>query len=127
MIRIRQSTGSEVTTEQLFKAPTIAGLAAAIRGASPDVEAASAIPYADSSAEQRAAGVPCSANQAQMAVLFQMQPESAAYNMSSALRLLGRLDLGALEASCPPCMPLLRCLSRRQSVTSRMGEASSAC
>ena len=107
MIGIRQATSSEVTTEQLFKAPTIAGLAAAIRGANPDVEAASAIPCADLSAEQRAEGVHCSANQAQMAVLFQMQPDSAAYNMSSAMRLLGRLDVGALEASCLPCVPLL--------------------
>ena len=123
MIRIRKATGSEVTTEQLFKAPTIAGLAAAIRRANPDVEAASAIPCADSSAEERAAGVPCSANQAQMAVLFQMQPESAAYNMSSAMRLLGRLDVGALEASSPPCVPLLSSLCT--SVTLHMTKASS--
>ena len=107
MIRIRQATGSEVGTEQLFKAPTIAGLAAAIRGTNPDAEAVGAIPCADCGPEQRAEGVPCSANQAQMAVLFQMQPDSAAYNMSSAMRLLGRLDVGALEARSPPCMLLL--------------------
>ena len=113
MITIRKATGSEVTTEQLFKAPTIAGLAAAIRGTNPDVEVAGAIPCADSSEEQRAAGVPCSANQAQMAVLFQMQPQSAAYNMSSAMRLVGRLDARALEASSPPCVPLLSSLCKR--------------
>ena len=98
MIKIRQATGCEATVSQLFKTPTIAGLAAAIQGAE-GAESAGAIPRASFSAQQCLEGMPCSANQVQMAVLHQMQPESAAYNMSSALRLLGRLDVAALKAA----------------------------
>ena len=109
MIKIRQATGSEAATTQLFRMPTIAGLAAVMQSTDAGWTEVSAIPSAEFSPEQRLEGVPCSANQEQMAVLFRMQPESAAYNMSSAVRLLGRLDVAALEAA-------LVALSRRHEI-----------
>ncbi len=96
MSRVRQATGRDVPTAQLFRTPTIAGLALALEriGAGP---AQAAIPLAAFSAEQRAAGVPCSANQQQMLVLHQMQPDSAAYNMGDARRLHGEVSAAALQ------------------------------
>jgi hypothetical protein len=98
MSRVRQATGRDVPTAQLFRTPTIAGLALALEriGAGP---AQAAIPSAGFSAEQRAAGVPCSANQQQMLVLHQMQPDSAAYNMGDARRLRGEVSTAALQGA----------------------------
>ena len=100
MISMRRTFGCDMLLTQLFKTPTIAGLAAALEasqnGAGGAV-AAGAIPCAGFSAEQRAAGVPCSANQEQMLALYQMAPGSAAYNMADATRLRGRLDVPMLE------------------------------
>ena len=98
MIRVRQATGRDVPTAQLFRTPTIAGLAEALErcagGGAADSQAISRAGYAP---EQRAAGVPCSANQEQMLVLHQMAPASAGYNMAEPVRLRGALDEAALE------------------------------
>jgi hypothetical protein len=100
MIAVRREVGCEVPTAQLFRTPTIAALAAALSHASAGGRSeAGAIPRASFSAEQRAAGVPCSANQEQMLALYQMQPDSAAYNMVEAMRLRGKPDARALEAA----------------------------
>ncbi len=96
MIRVRQVVGKDVPTAQLFRTPTIAGLALAL-GRINAGPAQAAIPRAGFSAEQRAAGVPCSANQQQMLVLHQMQPDSAAYNMGDARRLRGEVSAAALQ------------------------------
>ncbi len=96
MIRVRQAVGKDVPTAQLFRTPTIAGLARALERAGQGAEQA-AIPCAGFSAEQRAAGVPCSANQAQMLVLHQMLPDSAAYNMGEAKHLSGEVSAAALQ------------------------------
>ncbi len=100
MIAVRRVVGCEVPTAQLFRTPTIAALAAALSHASAGGRSgAGAIPRAGFSAEQRAAGMPCSANQEQMLALYQMQPDSAAYNMVEAMRLRGKLDARALEGA----------------------------
>ncbi len=109
MARVRQATGSDVASAQLFRTPTIAGLAAFLSSAAPGDDAAAAIPVAPYSLEQRQAGVPCSANQAQMVALHDMDPDSSAYHMSEALRLRGALDVGALEAA-------LRALATRHEI-----------
>jgi len=96
MIRVRQAVGKDVPTAQLFRTPTIAGLALALERAGQGAEQA-AIPRASFSAEQRAAGVPCSANQQQMLVLHQMLPDSAAYNMGEAKHLSGDVSAAALQ------------------------------
>ena len=100
MIRVRQATASSVPTAQLFATPSIAGLAEAIaRLALADGSGAAqdAIPRASYSAEERAAGVPCSANQEQMLVLHQLAPESAMYNMMEHVALDSPADARALQ------------------------------
>ena len=100
MIRVRQASSQDVPTIQLFRTPTIAALAETLERfgeAAPGT--ALTIPRASYTPKQRAAGVPCSANQEQMAVLYNMQPGSAAYNMSEPVRLQGNLDEAALEAA----------------------------
>ena len=100
MIAMRSTFGCDMLLTQLFKTPTVAGLAAALealQSGTGGAVAAGTIPCAGFSAEQRAAGVPCSANQEQMLALYQMAPDSAAYNMADATRLRGRLDVPMLE------------------------------
>ena len=100
MIKVRQATGQDVPVAQLFRTPTIASLAEALeRSDGRAVDTAQAIPRAGYTPEQRAAGVPCSANQEQMVVLIQMHPGSAAYNMAEPVRLRGKLDVALLEAA----------------------------
>jgi len=103
MARVRQATGSDIASSQLFRTPTIAGLAAFLSSTAPGDDAMTAIP------EQRRAGVPCSANQAQMVALHDMDPDSSAYHMSEALRVRGALDAGALAAA-------LRALATRHEI-----------
>ena len=100
MIAVRREFACEVLTAQLFKTPTIAGLAAALQHACTDAEeVASIVPRASLSAQERAVGVPCSANQEQMLVLHSMQPDSSAYNMANATRLRGKLNVTTLECA----------------------------
>ena len=102
MVQVRKATGHKLPVTQLFNTPTIAGMAEALeRLRLPSVAAAPTIQAAAYSAEQRAAGVPCSANQEQMLVLHQMAPESAAYHIVDTMRLSGALDAVALEVSIP--------------------------
>ena len=107
MVQVRKATGCKLPVTQLFNTPTIAGMAEALERLRVPAEAAApAIPAADYSAdysaEQRAAGVPCSANQEQMLVLHQMAPESAAYHIVDTMRLSGALDAVALQVSISP-------------------------
>ena len=103
MVQVRKATGCKLPVTQLFNTPTIAGMAEALeRLRLPAEAAAPAIQAADYSAEQRAAGVPCSANQEQMLVLHQMAPESAAYHIVDTMRLSGALNAVALEVSISP-------------------------
>ena len=100
MIRVRQASSQDVPTIQLFRTPTIAALAEALEHFGEAGSGTSlTIPRASFTAEQRSAGVPCSANQEQMAVLYNMQPLSTAYNMSEPVRLTGDLDEAALEVA----------------------------
>jgi hypothetical protein len=109
MAKVRQATDSDIASAQLFRTPTIAGLAAFLSSTAPGDDAVTAIAAAPYSPEQRRAGVPCSANQAQMVALHDMDPDSSAYHMSEALRLRGALDAGALEAA-------LRALATRHEI-----------
>ena len=95
-VRARRAFGSGVASAQLFRTPTIAGLAAFLSSGAGSSDAVAAIPAAPFGPERRA-GVPCSANQAQMVVLHEMDPDSAAYHMPEALRLRGPLDVAALQ------------------------------
>ena len=113
MMRVRKATGLNVPTSQLFATPTIAGLAEALdRTETAGEEGLQPIPRAAYSAEKRAAGVPCSANQEQMLLLHAMLPDSAAYNMSLPLRLEGEPDAAALEVLVYISLPCNACMSQ---------------
>jgi amino acid adenylation domain-containing protein len=93
--RARTKLGVELEIRTLFEAPTIAGLAARIgapKGA--DAPHEPSIPRAARDGE-----LPLSFAQERLWFLDQLEPESAAYNIPAAVRLVGRLDAAALEAS----------------------------
>ncbi|HLL48570.1 MAG TPA: amino acid adenylation domain-containing protein, partial [Longimicrobiaceae bacterium] len=93
--RAREAFGVEVPLRTLFEAQTVAALAGRIdelRGAG----TSQAHPIARVSREDP---LPLSFAQQRLWLVDRIQPGSPAYNMPVALRLRGRLDLGALQAS----------------------------
>jgi amino acid adenylation domain-containing protein/non-ribosomal peptide synthase protein (TIGR01720 family) len=93
--RIRQQLQVELPVRALFEAPTVAQLAQRLRqhGAG---GAGSAPPLVRTA---RGAALPLSYAQQRLWFLQQLEPDSAAYNIASALRLAGQLDRPALEAA----------------------------
>jgi amino acid adenylation domain-containing protein len=94
----------EVPLQSLFQAPTVAGMAARIPELTSepriDLESRllqnSALP-ASSAIPRRETFPPCSFGQERLWFLNQLEPDSPVYNESSALRLIGFLDVCALE------------------------------
>ncbi len=92
--RIRKIFQLEVPLKALFENPTVAGFCKHVKrhGAeigqllSPEIQRAN-----------RAAPLPLSYAQERLWFIDQLEPNSAAYNMPGALRIEGRLDVGALE------------------------------
>jgi amino acid adenylation domain-containing protein len=112
---IREAFGVEVPVRSLFESPTIAGLARQIElmkdfaGLPGELEeqagGSKALAYRTGSS---AAIIPCrrdrnhfplSFAQQRLWFLHQLMPQSSAYNMPTALRLKGKLDVKALEQS----------------------------
>ena len=109
MIQVRKAAGVSVPVTQLFNTPTISGLAEALeRLHAPTSAAPQVIQGAGYTPEQRAAGVPCSANQEQMLVLHAMLLDSSTYNVVDGLRLSGALDAGALQVGGCPSAPCIK-------------------
>jgi amino acid adenylation domain-containing protein len=94
--RAREAFAVELPLRALFEAPTLGGLAARIDAARADAGGAAAPVIARVS---RQGSLPLSFGQQRLWFLDQLEPGSAAYNMPSAVRLEGRLDLGALARS----------------------------
>ncbi len=100
--RIRQNLNVEIPLQLLFETPTIAGLASAItslslanaQNQSTDVLEQQTIPQL---ADRHSA--PLSFAQQRIWFLDQMEPNSAAYLMPLAQRLLGKLNIGVLQQS----------------------------
>ncbi|HEX2091791.1 MAG TPA: amino acid adenylation domain-containing protein, partial [Longimicrobiaceae bacterium] len=93
--RIRATLGVELPLRALFETPTVAGLAgrvATVRREGPGTEAPPLVP-----GPRDVAPLPLSFAQQRLWLVHRMDPESAAYNMPSALRVHGRLELRALE------------------------------
>ncbi|WP_248277581.1 non-ribosomal peptide synthetase [Brasilonema sp. UFV-L1] len=92
--RIRQGFGVEIPLQLLFENPTIALLASAIRNRNTDTPKHQTIPQL---ANRQLA--PLSFAQARLWFLEQIEPNSAAYIISQALRLRGELNVGLLQKS----------------------------
>jgi amino acid adenylation domain-containing protein len=94
--QIRQVFGVEISLRKVFEAPTVAGLAAAIeqkmrRG---NLAATRLI-----SAVERQERLVLSSAQERLWFLDQLSPGSAAYNIPTAMRMRGRLNVAGLEQS----------------------------
>ncbi|MCC6558329.1 MAG: amino acid adenylation domain-containing protein [Polyangiaceae bacterium] len=93
--RIRRRYGVDVTFQEIFADPTIAGLAAIVEAridrAAPERGASPAAP--------RGAPLPLSFAEERLWFLDRLAPGSAAYNCPALFRLEGPLDAGALERS----------------------------
>ncbi|HYY94296.1 MAG TPA: amino acid adenylation domain-containing protein, partial [Pyrinomonadaceae bacterium] len=94
--RIWQSFGVELTIEDIFEGQTIAALAGRIASAAAPVPDA---PGLQIEAAPRSADLPLSFSQQRLWFLAQLEGPSSAYNLSSAVRLDGELDVAALESA----------------------------
>ena len=94
--RMREAFSVEIGLRDLFEQPTVAGLSRLIelQSKSEAMLHAPAMVRAD-----RNERLPLSFAQQRLWFLHQLEPESPAYNIFMPLRLRGRLDLDALEAS----------------------------
>jgi SagB-type dehydrogenase family enzyme len=94
--RVREVFGVELGLRALFEEPTVARIAAAI-----DLELASAggVQPPPIVVVPRQADLPVSFAQQSLWPACQLALESPAYNIASALRLSGRLDVAALQGS----------------------------
>ena len=94
--RVREAFDVEVPLKALFERPTVAGLAEAVererragrRAEAPPIEAVG-----------RDRELPLSFAQQRLWFIHQLEPDSAAYNIPHAVRLMGRLQLAALAES----------------------------
>ncbi|MEU2227240.1 amino acid adenylation domain-containing protein [Streptomyces sp. NPDC018347] len=94
--RLREALGVEVPVRDLFAAPTVAGLAAAVaeRAADGAAGAERIVP-----ADRTGGPLPLSFAQQRLWFLDQLEPGRAEYAVPFALRVRGALDTGALDAA----------------------------
>ncbi|WP_448651634.1 amino acid adenylation domain-containing protein [Pseudomonas fluorescens] len=92
--RLRQALNLEVPLKALFEQPRLDGFVAAIEAHSPTAPKAPALVPVG-----RDQPLPLSYAQERQWFLWQLEPQSAAYHVPSALRLKGQLDTAALQRS----------------------------
>ncbi|QJI12243.1 non-ribosomal peptide synthase/polyketide synthase [Pseudomonas sp. ADAK22] len=92
--RLRQALNLEVPLKALFEQPRLDGFVAAIEAHSPNAPKAPALVPVG-----RDQPLPLSYAQERQWFLWQLEPQSAAYHVPSALRLKGQLDTAALQRS----------------------------
>ena len=97
MSRVRESFRVELPLRAIFETPTIAGLANQIQLALQTSRGA--IERPPITPVSRSQELPVSFSQARMWFMHQIAPESPAYNLGVALRLIGPLDRSALTSS----------------------------
>jgi len=94
--RVREAFQVELPLRHLFEAPTVAGLAERIETA---LRAAPGLQPPPIERAARDGALPLSFAQQRLWVLDQVEPGNPAYNIASAVRLTGALNVAALEAS----------------------------
>ncbi|MDX2600462.1 amino acid adenylation domain-containing protein [Streptomyces caniscabiei] len=92
---VRAAFGSEVSLRTVFDAPTVARLARRLA----DTADAGATPRPALTVRERPERLPLSSAQQRLWVLYQVEGPSATYNIPSAWRLTGALDVEALRAA----------------------------
>jgi len=97
MSRVRESFRVELPLRAIFETPTIAGLANQIHLALQTSRGSIERPSITSA--DRSQVLPVSFSQARMWFMHQIAPESPAYNLGVALRLVGSLDRSSLANS----------------------------
>ena len=98
--RVRQMFGVEVTLRQLFEAPTVRGFSGSIEEQLRTGAGMAVPPLRRLGTEERehwAGLLPLSFAQQRLWFLDQLEPGSASYNMPTAVRLKGELNVTALE------------------------------
>lgn len=95
MSQVREAFRVELPLRSLFESPTVAELAPRIETALRDGQQLS-VPI---ERVTRDGNLPLSFAQQRLWFLWQLQPESSAYNLFRAVRLQGKLDVAALEQS----------------------------
>ena len=96
MARLRAEAGVELPVRVLFESPTVAGLAARVAEARSGPAPSNRVALAPR-AGGAASPIKPSFAQRRLWLLHQMDRESTAYHLLAAIRLIGRLDRGALE------------------------------
>ncbi|MFP2934031.1 condensation domain-containing protein, partial [Pyxidicoccus sp. 3LG] len=94
--RMRAAWGVELPLRDLFESPTVAGLASKIDAAVAQSRGNTDVPLRK---VERTGELPLSFAQQRLWFIDQMEPGNTLYNIPTALRLEGELDVAALEAS----------------------------
>jgi amino acid adenylation domain-containing protein len=97
MSRLRTAFGVELPLRCMFDAPTVAGLAAQVETRLKTSRGFMTTPRIERASRDRE--LPLSFAQERLWFIDWLAPGSTSYNIASALRLSGRLDLSALERS----------------------------
>jgi amino acid adenylation domain-containing protein len=93
--RLRSSLGVELSVRALFESPTVAQLASAIAQLRREADGSILPPIEP--VPRDGSEFPLSRSQERLWFLHQLEGESAAYNMPSALQITGKLDMAALK------------------------------
>ncbi|GET38522.1 non-ribosomal peptide synthetase [Microseira wollei] len=93
--RLREALAVELAVSVLFESPTVASLSERIENSSHQNQQNQTLPILESI--DRSVELPLSLIQQRFWILDQMEGANAAYNIARALRLVGRLNLTALQ------------------------------
>ncbi|MGZ7104598.1 MAG: amino acid adenylation domain-containing protein, partial [Candidatus Angelobacter sp.] len=96
MSRVRSVLGVELPLRGIFESPTVRGLAQAIERQRQQGKGVEMLPIGRA---DRTAALPLSFAQQRLWFIDQLEPGSSAYNMPFGLKLTGRVDRVALQAS----------------------------